>query len=294
MSADAHKREEVNLNYEAEEVKSNLNGGVMDTNQKENKESNPMKSNQKDNKGVETMENNQQTTVTVTARQRKAYEKCLKVFEHSTKSWVDVAEAYITLLELPKELWQSDSVMENEQHPSIGLFLEKKFDLSKGRLSQLSGAYKAWQELKEIEGHENISCNALYEIYRFVNSKFNWKKLTILNVYEAIIHGKGAVYEKTVKEWCSSFKSVNSTKHETNVMTRLQKVYQEAKSNLEDAKDEELEAIKTTCITLLKQIGEIIEARNGNVLASISEEKETNEENGGEERQEDKEHKQVA
>ena len=254
----------------------------MEKQKKDNKEGNTMEKQKKDPKGDESMENNQKTTVT--AEQKNDYQNCLKVFEQATKAWVEVAEAYIHLQKLPVELWAGDVVMKNEQRPNLGKFLERKFDITTGRLSQLSGAYKARQELKGIEGYETLSCNALYEMFRFVNSKLNVKRLTIKMVYEAV-HTKGMVCEKTVKEWCRQFKNVTgSTKTEASITEQLKKIYQVAKDNLEKAQDEELKAITAMCSGILNKVREIVNARNNNAYV----------ENGGEVKQEETERKQLA
>ena len=203
------------------------------------------------------MENNQKAIVT--AKQRKDYEKCLNVFEKSTKAWIEIAEAYDCLLKLPKELWIGDDIIQNEKRPNVGKFLKAKYDISQGRLSQISGAYDARNQLAQaqIEGYETISCDALYEIYRFAKSKDNKDKMTIKEVYEAV-SAKGLVSEKTVKAWRKQVMSateVVKSKSTKNVFERLLQAFDDvSNANNEEMTEAVKKALAVKCKELLKTI----------------------------------------
>ena len=192
---------------------------------------------------------------TVTKEQEKEYQNCLKIFEKSTKAWIEIAKAYECLRKLPPVLWMGDDVMKNEKRPNVGKFLKAKFDLSMGRLSQIAGAYEARQQLAQaqVEGYETISCNALYEIFRFLKGKDNEKEMTVKEVYEAV-RAVGVVSEKTVKVWLKQFKA-KPVKRDGAVFERLSKVIEEARrTSLKVATEELIDALKTQCRDFLDMI----------------------------------------
>ena len=199
---------------------------------------------------------NEQTTFTEKAK--KDYRECLKFFGRSVKAWVDVAEHYNKLSNLPDALWRSDEVMLGVKKPTVGKFLKAKFDLSESRLSQYAGAYKAREELKGVvDGYDKISCDALYEIYRFATGKDNVQMMTVKDVYEAVRAAEGAVTEKTVKGWRKPFKAKekNAGKQGENVFERLSKLIDEAeKASLEEATEAMIKVLQVKCNAFLDRI----------------------------------------
>ena len=199
---------------------------------------------------------------TVTKEQEKEYQNCLKIFEKSTKAWIEIAKAYECLRKLPPVLWMGDEVMQNEKRPNVGKFLKAKYDISQGRLSQISGAFEARQQLAQaqVEGYETISCDALYEIFRFVNGKDNVKKMTVKDVYEGV-RAHGAVSEKTVKAWRKQATFVEEggkNKLVKNVFERLLQALDEtSNANFDEVAKETMVALKERCCDLLKKIQKV-------------------------------------
>lgn len=263
-----------------------------------NNEVKKMEENKVENSEVKTMEvknsevkkmSNEQTTVT--EEQRAEYKKCLNVFRRTAKMWVEVAEAYICLLGLPEELWRSDEVMQGVVgKPTVGKFLKAKFDVSEGRLSQYAGAYKAREELEGVDGYDKISCDALYEIYRFANGKDNAKNMSIKDVYEAV-HAEGDVNIKTVKGWRKPFKAKekNAGKQGESVFERLSKLIDEAeKASLEEATEAMIEALQVKWNAFMDRISKQTD------LGCEDDGTEATGENGGGEMTEEKEMARVA
>lgn len=237
-----------------------------------NNEVNTMEENKVENNEVKAMEvknsevkkmSNEQTTVT--EEQRAEYKKCLSVFGRSAKAWVEVAEAYECLLNLPDVLWKSDEAIKGVKRPNVGKFLRAKFDVSEGRLSQYAGAYKARQELEGVvDGYNKISCDALYEIYRFVHGKDNVDGLSVKDVYETVLAAEGAVTIKTVKDWRKPFNPKGGNgKHGESVFQRLSKLIDEVeKASLEGATEELIETLQFKCNAFLDRIGNALDKNN--------------------------------
>lgn len=172
--------------------------------------------------------------VTAMERQKQEYKECLDFFSHCTKEWwVHIAEHYDRMRSLPDCLWYGDALRCGVERPTVARLLKAKFGISEGRMSQYAGAYKARQELKgEVDGYDRLSCDALYEIYRFANGKGNADGLSIKDVYEAVRTAKGAVTEKTVKEWRNSplrTTAVDTSSQCGDLLQRLSQLIEEAK-----------------------------------------------------------------
>ena len=225
----------------------------------------------------------------VTEKQKAQFKKCLDFFGRSAKAWVEVAEHYNKLSNLPEALWRSDEVLQGERKPTVGKFLKKKFDLSESRLSQYAGAYKARKQLEGVDGYDKISCDALYEIFRFANGNDN-KGMTVKDVYEAVRAAEGAVSEKTVKDWRKQFKPNvnNAVKQKENVFERLSKLIDDAqKASLEEATEGLIEALQVKWNAFMDRIRKASNEQND--LECEDDNMEATAENGGKEMMEEKE-----
>ena len=124
----------------------------------------------------------------------REFARCLNVFEKHSNNWLELAQAYERLSKLPADLWQR-----NGSPRSLTRFLTGRFDITEGRLSQINGAYKAWKELGDKAN--GLACSALYEIYRFKNSRHNDGKMDAEQILEAIRQAAGSVTKYSAREW---------------------------------------------------------------------------------------------